>query len=162
MPSTQTTPSDGVSTIAAAQLLKRKNLIVKTATFAPSDAVASNGLSLRTNTVTQVLNLPEAQVTLFLFPTYDRGDFVFVARNFIEWRVVGQMPPDIIPDTPGVSSGQWLPITVPQALPIGAPVRVTLPRGGWQALAIEFDTSNGVPDPNQGEDRVIIDISASE
>lgn len=174
MPSNLTEPASGGNQIAAAQVLKRFNVIVEYDAFANSAAgypqpppqAAPVGVTRRA-TELYIGALPEVFITLLLHPQYDRGDFVFEARNYLSWRVVGVNPGDVFGPTtgtvfPGLTDPAWLPITTPQLLPVGEPIHFKLPCGGVESIAIEMDTTSGEAAANQGQDRVVITMSASQ
>lgn len=158
MPSNMTEPAAGGNQVAAAQLLTRFNLIVEENTFAAgvldSDFRTANQLYIGA--------LPEVFITLLLYPQYDRGDFVFEARNYISWRVVGINPGAEATDFTGVLEDGWAPVTTPQLLPVGEPIHFKLPCGGLENIALEVDTTGGEPAANQGQDRLLITVSASQ
>lgn len=160
---TDTSPAAGAGIIAAAQVLDRRNIIVKEGTFgaAAGDANIYNR-ALRTSTTLYVGNLPEIYISLLQFPEYDRVDFVFQARNYIAWRAVAINPGTLHPAFALLTSDSFVPLTTPQLLPVGEPIFFQLCCAGVETIALEFDTSAEVPAADQGEDRVIVTMSASQ
>jgi len=156
MPSSNLELASGSIQTAAAQLLKRKNVIVVAPSFG-LDWAGSAALA----TWTYVIGLPKIMVSLLQYPEYDRGDFVFQARNYISWRVVSLFPGQDTPDVNFFTEANTIPLTTPQLLPVGQPISFELDVGGVQAVAVEFDVTSGVPAINQGVDRVVVTISAS-
>jgi hypothetical protein len=119
---------------------------------------------LRDATATYVVGLPRIFVSILLFPEFDRGDFTFVARNCISWRVVGTTGGLNQPGYLGVATNNYAPLTTPQLLPVGQPINFSLLAGGLISVAVEFDTTS-CPAPlpiDQGYDRVIVTIAASQ
>jgi hypothetical protein len=174
MPSTDTTPADGVSTSAAAQVLNRRVLIIRSAAnylrfggggFSPGSGGTST--ELRDITITQVNNLPKLYINLYLFPEYDDGLVVYSARTVIQWRPVFQMPPaPALPsgfDMPGIVSGEWLPLAAPMILPVAVPIVYAFNGAGIEQVAIEIrlDQEELGDEPVVGQDRVMFSISAS-
>jgi len=155
-------PAAGAGIIAAAQVLERRNIIVKEATFGASAGDATNSGAVRTSTTLYVGNLPEIYISLLQFPEYDRVDFVFQARNYIAWRAVAINPGTPHPAFALLTSDSFVPLTTPQLLPVGEPIFFQLCCAGVETIALEFDTSAEVPAADQGEDRVIVTMSASQ
>jgi len=159
---TDTSPAAGAGTIAAAQVLDRRNIIVKEATFGAPTGNTTNSGAVRTSTTLYVGNLPEIYISLLQFPEYDRSDFVFQARNYIAWRAVAINPGTPHPAFALLTSDSFVPLTTPQLLPVGEPIFFKLCCAGVETIALEFDTSAEVPAADQGEDRVIVTMSASQ
>lgn len=175
MPTTET-PAAGYDTTASAQVLNRRILIVHTtgfANFGPNPIGPSAGALLRQACLTQTNNLPCVFINLFLFPDYTPNNSitVFRARNYLQWRPVFQMPPDVFPDDVGIATGDanavggvggWLPFTSPMILPVAAPISFRCSCAGVEQISIEVRVpADGVPAPDQGVDRIAFSISAS-
>jgi len=156
MPSSNLELASGSVQTASAQLLKRQNVIV----VAPSFGLDWAG-SAAVATWTYVIGLPKIMISLFQYPEYDRGDFVFQARNYISWRVVSLVPGQDTPDVNFLTEANTMPLTTPQLLPVGQPISVEIDVGGVQAVAVEFDVTSGVPGADQGVDRVVVTLTAS-
>lgn len=148
------TPDVGVATPAAAQSLVQEPFVVVSNTFGAADD------QIREQSFVTVRGLPWVRIQLFLYPEYDRGDFTFAARNYLQWRAVGTIPSSLIPAVSGLTNSM-IPLTTPQILPVGQPIDYWIRAGGLYAVAIEIDTSSGVAMANQGRDLVLIATSAS-
>jgi hypothetical protein len=159
MPQTSLLPGAGSTSVAAGQTTNRYNLAIDDARF---------GLRLATFDIrrrltnTYVSGLPRIFVSVLQYPEYDRGDFTFVARNYIAWRVVGTTGGANQPGYPLFASEDFLPLTTPQLLVVGQPVNFSLLAGGLESVSVEFDTTSGTPAADQGVDRIIVTISASQ
>lgn len=149
------TPDVGVFTNAAAQSLVMEPIVVVNNEF----GLAND--QIRESTFVTVRGLPWIRVQLYLYPEYNRGDFTFLARNYLQWRAVGVIPSSLVPTVPNLVAGQMVPLTTPQLLPIGQPISYWIQAGGVYGIAIEIDTSAGVAGGNQGRDLVLIASSAS-
>jgi len=165
MPTTETTPADGIQTVAAAQVLNRRVFVVKAADQYPNFASTSidGGQQLRDYLATPVQNLPSIYIHLFLLPTYTRGigGLEFRARNNIEWRPVFRMPPDTFPDDAGTAVLDWIPMASPMILPVAVPVAFKCCCAGIDQVSVEVRIGAGDPDDDQGEDQIVFSISAS-
>lgn len=174
MPTTETNPGDGLSTVAAAQVMNRRILIVRDADLyvrfgaGLGSPESDPGLTLRNLTNTRVANLSRVFISLYLCPVYSDGEDTYVARNVLQWRPVFRMPSDVLPtDTPadftGVQSEDWIPACAPMILPVAVPISYTLDVGGFESVAVEIRLGSYTPpsDPLTGQDRVIFSISAS-
>ena len=163
MPSSDLFPGAGTGTVASAQLLYRRKLIIRDEfpQFGPqfTGAADQNAREFRGQTTLDIPNLEKICIHLFLFPTYEEGGVVYTARNNIEWRPVFQMPPDVFTDVPGVATTNFLPFSAPSILPVGLPVFFTIPAGA-SAIAVEIKTPpiGGVTHREQ----VIVSMSASQ
>lgn len=165
MSGTETTTGAGSEVVAAAQSLQSVTTIVRGQTgYAAFGPLAnSSGGSLRDMTTLYVANLPRVFINVFLFPEYDRGDAVFRARNFLEFRPVFRMPSASWPDIGGVARDGWLPLANPMIIPVGAPLTLSYCCAGIEEVAIEVRIpSSPSPAANQGEDRIIWSISGSQ
>jgi hypothetical protein len=161
MPADTTVPANGSNVVASAQLLQRFNLVVFNDVFAHP----GTGFEPPAGNLTKIYigSLPKVFISLLLFPQYDRGDFVFEARNYLSWRVVAVNPGTAQPGFPDVTTNTYVPISTPQLLPVGQPIHFVLPNGGGvENIALEFDTTSEEPEINQGQDRVIVTMSASQ
>jgi hypothetical protein len=172
MPTTDTTPADGTQTVAAAQVLNRRVLVVRAQTdlgvpifpnFGPGGSAPFAPRRLREETSTQVNNLPSVFIHLFLLPTFVKGTggATFRAQNNIEWRPVFQMPPDVFPSDSGTASDEWIPMASPMILPVAVPVAFKCCCAGIEKIAIEIRIGAGVLDDDQGENQIVFSISAS-
>lgn len=148
------TPDVGASAPAASQSLVQEPFVVTSNEFADAND------PIREQTFVTVRGLPWVRVQLFLYPEYDRGDFIFAARNYLTWRAVGVIPSSLIAPVPGLIRSM-VPLTTPQLLPVGQPIDYWIRAGGVYAISVEIDTSGGVPAANQGRDLVLIATSAS-
>ena len=145
------TPAAGGAVVAAAQVLKRLNVILTAENFGGRQAI------------TDISGAPKIYVNLFQYPEYDSGLVVHPSRPWISWRVVGKLAINIDPpDDPLLINDNWVPLTEPRLLLTGLPSAFMLPGGGLSAVAIEFDTSAQADAGDQGADRVLVSISASE
>ena len=165
MSGTETTTGAGSEVVASAQALQSVTTIVRAqagyADFGPLSG--SSGGSLRDITTLSVANLPRIWINVFLFPEYDRGDTVFRARNFLEFRPVFRMPSADWPDVAGVARDGWLPLANPMIIPVGAPLTLSYCCTGIEEVAIEVRIpANPAPAADQGEDRIIWSISGSQ
>jgi hypothetical protein len=168
------TPDVGSQVTAQAQGLIQKNIIIPPGTVSAANpaglvfpaqvgVTGGQGALLRTLTYLPTRGLPRIRVSLFQYPYYDRGDFIFQARNNISWRLVAPFP-GARPTRQGTVSpstdSSYTPITTPQLLLTNQVVSVSLPAGGVYGIAVEF-ALNSLNLPNQGYDRVLVSISAA-
>ncbi len=169
MPTTNTTPADGLQTSASAQVLNRRVFIIRNrnwyAEFAPPSTDPAP-FQVRLDAAIPTQNLSSVYISLYLCPAYDRGDVVFQARTDLQWRPVFQMPPDVLPTTDAelddISTNNWLPLTAPAIVPVGIPIARRFSCLGAQAVSVEIRIGAGADEPDQGEDRLIISIGASQ
>jgi len=159
MPSSSVTPGAGSTVIAAGQVTSRYNLAVDTSRFGRQLTTQDPRRRL---TNTYVNSLPRIYVSMLLFPEFNRGDFTFRARPYISWRVVGTTAGERQPGFPFFAAEDFIPLTTPQLLPVGQPVSFHLPGGGLESVSVEFDTTSGMPANDQGLDRIIVTITASQ
>lgn len=159
MPQTSVLPGAGSTSVAAGQTTARFNLVIDTARFGIQ--AATSDIRRRT-TNTYVSGLPRIFVSVLQYPEFNRGDFVFAARPWIAWRVVGTTGGERQPGYPLFASEDFLPLTTPQLVVTGQPVSFSLLAGGLESVSIEFDTTAQDPGPNQGVDRIVVTISASQ
>lgn len=153
MPNISNTAAGG-AVLASAQVLNRTHTVITTVTF------GEDGGQFAT---TPVQGLPEVYINIFQFPEYNDGTTLHPSRNYLAWRPVFLMSANItVPSVAGLTFDEWLPAAAPQLLVTSTPNIYRLTTGGVAAIAVEFDTSGGVAVGNQGEDRVIISISASQ
>lgn len=179
MPAIQTNPAAGGQITASAQVLNRKILIIKGDPAVPSMGffgAAAAGVTadggFREATITQVNNLPEIVFNLFLYPFYDDGVTNYRARNFLEWRPVFRMPPDLDGDNAtlpyaGTSTADWIPFCAPMLLTVGIPITYKACCRGAAEVAVEVRVPLAPIAPvasqdSQGQDRVVVSISASQ
>lgn len=169
MPTTNSTPADGTQTTAAAQVLNRRIFILRDRDdydFAPTVATQS-GLSLREYAAIPAYNLPNITVSLFLFPEYEGNETTYSARTDIEWRVVFQMPPAVLPDSTidptidGVVSEDWIPLNAPMIIPVGVPIEKKFCCHNAQYVSIEIRFGQSTDESDQGVDRLVVSIGAS-
>jgi len=168
MSAVTTEPAAGDAIVASAQIFEQRNVVIADPTgLAPATfgEVSIAGDPYRQ--AFRVSALPYIRISMFHYPEYDRGDFVFAARNDITWRLVAIAAGRATPfaNLVGIKtsipvSGPWVPISTPQLLPVGQPINLTVETGGYAGVAIEFDSSAGVPAVNQGFDRIIVTVSA--
>lgn len=181
MPAVETSPAAGGQIVASAQVLNRRILVVKGGaeapvemnSFGPAGLGTADG-GFREATITQVNNLPEIAFNLFLYPFYDRGDVTFRARNYLEWRPVFRMPPDLDGNNAtnqyaGIATADWIPFCSPMLMPVGAPVTFKACCIGVQEVAVEVRVpvspattpinTEGLP---VGQDRIVLSITASQ
>lgn len=172
MPVENTTPADGISTSASAQSLNRQVFVLRDQTlyptYAPTLALPAS-YRLRTDASLTTSNLSSVTVSLFLMPSYDNGADVYAARTFIEWRAVAQMPPDFVgfdtvvdPASVGVVSENWVPLMAPAIIPVGLNVTRRFSCFGATAVSIEIRILTNTPTANQGEDKLVVSIAASQ
>lgn len=167
MPATETTPAAGAQVFASAQVLNRRVLIIKGGPDLGFFTMDSFGPDFdggfRDETITPVNNLPEIAFNLFLLPSYDRGDVVFRARNYLQWRPVFRMPPDTFPEDVGTASQDWVPFCSPMLLLPGTPVVFPACCIGVEEVAVEVRVpAEFEPEADQGQDRVVVSITASQ
>lgn len=159
MPQTSLLPAAGSTSVAAGQVTSRYNLTIDESKFGQGLVTVD---VRRRQTNTYVSGLPKIYVNVLQYPEYDRGDFTFVARNYISWRVVGTTGGANQPGFPNFASQDFLPLTTPQLLVVGQPTSFTLLGGGLESVSVEFDTTSGSPAADQGVDRIIVTITASQ
>jgi len=170
MPTAESIPGAGTEITASAQILQSVTTIIRDRTefpnFGPHGNAGGNNPSgaedLRNQTRLIVSNLTDIFINVFLFPEYDRGDVVFRARNYLEWRPVFRMPSAAWPDDVGVATELWLPLASPLIIPVGVPVTLQYCCTGIEEVAIEVRIPAITPPSDQGEDRIIWSISGSQ
>jgi hypothetical protein len=167
------TPDAGSQVTAQAQALTQRNIIIPPGTgdsrglavLFPADAEAPVNripAAIRTSTYFPTRGLPRVRVSLFQYPWYDRGDFTFPARNFLQWRIVAPFPGWRPTQTQSATDGEYTPVTTPQLLLTGQVISTVVPAGGLYAVAVEFSVGpSGTTQLNQGFDRVLVSISAA-
>lgn len=156
MPSTEAIPAPSGTTVNVSRRTSQDVVIV-------GPVVVFGGFQL--GGVNQNLSLPgmgKFRVTLLLYPEYDTGVGVYLARNYLAWRVVGAMGPISPPPYLGLVAGTLgvAPVTPALALPIGIPTSFVVDPTGYSQMRVEFDTSGGVAAPGQGLDQVLVTLSA--
>jgi hypothetical protein len=168
MPSIDANPASGASVVATAQVLYRRLVIFKgVSNFGPNPGVVTNSATtIRTETTVAVNSLRTVMFHLFLFPQYFRTDVTFLARNTLAWRPVFQMPPDSYANGGtgsyvDVATNDWLPFCAPLLLPVGVPSMFEVPCGGAERVAIEVFAPDDVLPADQGQDQILVSISAS-
>lgn len=159
MPQTSVLPGAGSSSVAAGQTTSRFNLALDTSRFGRIST--TDDLKRRTIN-TYVSGLPRIFISILQFPEFNRGDFTFVARPWIAWRVVGTAAGDRQPGYPLFAAEDFIPITTPQLLIVGQPINFTMVAGGLESVSVEFDTTAQEPAVNQGFDRIVVSITASQ
>jgi len=159
MPSSSVIPGAGSTVIAAGQVTSRYNLAIDTARFGRQLVTQDPRRSL---TNTYVSGLPRIFVSMLLFPEFDRGDFTFSARPYLAWRVVGTTAGSRQPGFTNFAAADFIPLTTPQLMPVGQPVSFSLAGGGLESVSVEFDTTSGTAANDQGFDRIIVTITASQ
>jgi hypothetical protein len=178
MPSSTTGPAAGVNQIGSDQVLDQRNVILPafpgSAVFGKDrDQGDKQGLDGPWRQSFYVGSIPKINISIFQYPEYDRGDAVFQARNWLSWRVVGVTAGQVglaVDQLVGGDSEVWMPLTTPQLMPVGQPISFSFNAGGFNTVAVEFDTTaNRYTDiapfpldtPEQGFDRVVVTFSAS-
>lgn len=159
MPQTSVLPGAGSTSVAAGQVTARFNLVLEVSRFGQQSF--EDDIKRRTIN-TYVSGLPRIFISLMQYPSFNRGDFTFDARPWIAWRVVGTAAGDRQPGFPLLAAEDFIAVTTPQLLPVGQPVNITLVGGGLESVSVEFDTTAGIPAINQGFDRVVLTITASQ
>ena len=162
MPSAPLSPAAGNAVIASGQTRLRKNVILWFPFFGPDGNTPDDRASreLRARTTVNVRNTPNIYFSLFHYATYNDGVTNWLARPNVEWRPVGQVRQDDVPEVAGVSTAEWLPLSAPMILPVGLPINFQLDAGGLEFVAVEFRVST-VDLPPFGRDRVIVTITSS-
>lgn len=159
MPQTSILPGAGSSSVAAGQTTSRFNLALDTSRFGRQ----SFGDDAKRKLInTYVSGLPRIFISILQFPEFNRGDFVYAARPWIAWRVVGTAAGDRQPGFPLLAAEDFIPITTPQLLVVGQPINFSLLAGGLESVSVEFDTTAAEPAINQGYDRIVLTITASQ
>lgn len=102
-----------------------------------------------------------ARLQVFLYPQYATGLSTYLARNYITWRVLGVAAGQRPVAYTGLTTVSAMPLTPPQLLPVGIPVNVQIPSAGFEVIYIEFDTSGGVAGPDQGQDLIVLTLTAA-
>jgi hypothetical protein len=171
MPTSDMAPGSGITAVASAQVLYRRDLILRDelSPFGPTalNAAGARAQNIRNEATLDIQNLDNVFIHLFLFPTYEEGGVVYTARNNIEWRPVFYMPPDSFPDTDGVASHapsgtdprEWLPFTAPSIVPVGLPIYFTVP-AGVESISIEVRAP--IVQGQTYRERLLVSLSASQ
>jgi hypothetical protein len=163
-------PADGTNTVAAAQVIKHRLLVLRDSEDFPTFDSVRSGQVLQ-ETLTQVNNLPSLKATVYQFPEYQpegQGGPVYLARPSFEWRLVGLAGPDLL--DPNALFSSFIPISPPLLMIPGVPVTFSLSCcWHYEQVAIQVRKGSDPPDepapPDgalQGQDFVSFLIGASQ
>lgn len=167
-------PSAGGSVNASAQVLFQREVVLPS-TLTWSSKQSTYGQSIPSfgaeDLPIRISGVPSVRVNILLYPEYDTGLGVYRARNYIAWRLIGVIPPVRPREYPGLIPSalvgpllstvvRYTPLTAPQQLPVGVPISAEIPVGGPLGLLVQFNTESGTAAADQGEDLVLMSISA--